>query len=265
MVYGDQKMAYLVCDQCDVYYEIHSDGAPMELGYCDCGNQLKYFESLEDYLKSKGKIKNKPPTRDEHLESIITAYESIIAKLILYCVTQLPFNVGVQKLLDVLKGSRSIFILDHNLHELSTYSILSNFNKDALELLINYLVHNGYLEVIENVKRPELTTLQITDNGDRFISTGESINPFLVEENIIKRIPPYDEVLYQELRGLRKMLAEENNIPLYQVCGNNILLKLARHQPTDPNSMSKIRGIGRVFMEKYSNYFLNQIIAYKQR
>lgn len=258
-------MAYLVCDQCDVYYEVHSKGAPEELGYCDCGNELKYYETLEDYLKSKGKIKTRQKEEDEFLTSLITEYESIVAKFILYCVYQLPINVGAQKVIDVLRGSRSSFILDHELNMLSTYSILSNFNRESLGAMIKFLIENDLLENVESAKNSDWTVLQITDKGVNFISNAETINPFLTEEMIAKRIPPYDEVLYKELRELRKNISEKNNIPLQNICGNNILLKLARHQPSNPNSMRKIRGIGRIFMENYGSYFLNHIISYKQK
>ena len=99
-------MFYLICDQCDVYYEINTNEITEELEYCDCGNKLKYFESLEEYLKGKGKIKNKPQKHEEILEQLLTVYESIIAKMILYSFKQLSINVGVQKLIDILRGSR---------------------------------------------------------------------------------------------------------------------------------------------------------------
>ena len=131
--------------------------------------------------------------------------------------------------------------------------------------MINYLISNNYIEIIENPKQPMWTTLKITDIGESFISSGESIKYSFVEENIRQRIPPYDHELYNQLREMRKILAEERKIPDYRVCGNNILLKLARYKPSKPDSMLKINGIGEKFMENYSRYFLNQIIKYKSR
>ena len=44
-------MPYLICDKCDVYYELQ-EGAPEDYEVCECGNKLKYYDSLDSYLKS---------------------------------------------------------------------------------------------------------------------------------------------------------------------------------------------------------------------
>lgn len=43
-------MSYLVCFECNQYYEVESleDAADMELSHCECGRELVYFENLED-------------------------------------------------------------------------------------------------------------------------------------------------------------------------------------------------------------------------
>ncbi|MEN6293796.1 MAG: hypothetical protein ABFD07_17490, partial [Methanobacterium sp.] len=57
-------MPYLVCESCDIYYEIPDKEEMSKLSNCDCGNPLKYYDSLEEYLYQKGKIK-KPPKQDK--------------------------------------------------------------------------------------------------------------------------------------------------------------------------------------------------------
>ena len=47
-------MPYLICDDCEIYYEIESDFNPDTLKACEkCGLQLKYYENFDDYYKSK--------------------------------------------------------------------------------------------------------------------------------------------------------------------------------------------------------------------
>ena len=43
-------MSYLVCYECNQYYEVESfeHAADMELTHCECGRELVYFENLED-------------------------------------------------------------------------------------------------------------------------------------------------------------------------------------------------------------------------
>ncbi|MBC7100931.1 MAG: NERD domain-containing protein, partial [Methanobacteriales archaeon] len=42
-------MPYLICDKCNVYYEIEDEEEIFE--FCECGNRLKYYESLEEYYE----------------------------------------------------------------------------------------------------------------------------------------------------------------------------------------------------------------------
>lgn len=143
-------MAFLVCSNCDIYYEIHAKKVPSEIGVCNCGQKLQFYQSLEDYLREKGKIRETPSIDYSLFNEFVTNYETSIAQMVLVSVGELPFSVGVHKLIEVLRGSRSTFILDNNLHQLITYSVFSNFKKDILEHMIHHLVDFGYLVVKHN-------------------------------------------------------------------------------------------------------------------
>jgi len=56
-------MSYLVCFECNQYYEVESleDAADMELTHCECGRELVYFENLEDSY-TQTDIVNEPVT-----------------------------------------------------------------------------------------------------------------------------------------------------------------------------------------------------------
>jgi hypothetical protein len=41
-------MSYLVCNKCDVYYEVETEEEVYELTHCECGEKLILFENLED-------------------------------------------------------------------------------------------------------------------------------------------------------------------------------------------------------------------------
>jgi hypothetical protein len=42
----DNPAGYLVCNQCDGYYELNDNETPEDFEACACGNSLEYFESL---------------------------------------------------------------------------------------------------------------------------------------------------------------------------------------------------------------------------
>lgn len=41
-------MPYLICNKCNTYYEIK--GNDNDLSACECGNPLKFYKSIEDYM-----------------------------------------------------------------------------------------------------------------------------------------------------------------------------------------------------------------------
>lgn len=43
-------MPYLICDKCNVYYEIERKREIEDFHTCECGNELQYFDTVEDYL-----------------------------------------------------------------------------------------------------------------------------------------------------------------------------------------------------------------------
>lgn len=47
-------MPYLICNGCEIYYEIESDFDPDALKTCEkCGSQLKYYENFDNYYKNE--------------------------------------------------------------------------------------------------------------------------------------------------------------------------------------------------------------------
>jgi hypothetical protein len=133
----------LVCEKCNTYYEIHSKGELMELGNCECGTKLQCFDSLEDYYNE---IETTSDDEDEFFSYLLNTYESAVAKIILYCVHELPFHLGVHKLISVLRGGKASVIIDYKLNELNSSSSLSHFSAKRLTRYIETLERRGLLE-----------------------------------------------------------------------------------------------------------------------
>ena len=81
------------------------------------------------------------------LTAIIKDYESAVARGILYCVKELPFSLGINKLVDVLRGAKSTFVIDYKLYELETFSMFPNFTKKQLSTVIENMIIKEILNV----------------------------------------------------------------------------------------------------------------------
>ena len=73
---------------------------------------------------------------------------------------------------------------------------------------------------------------------------------------------PYDEILFDQLRDLRKRIASEQGVPAYIVFGDNSLVQMARDKPMDEAGLLDITGVGQHKLDKYGNEFLDAIALY---
>nr|WP_319372376.1 RQC domain-containing protein [uncultured Methanobacterium sp.] len=89
---------------------------------------------------------SKVPSKVETIGRLIVSYESVTARIILYCIDELPFPVSENNLIRVLRGSKSRFVRDNNLSNLTSYRILVNFSKKRLKRFIRTLKKEGLLE-----------------------------------------------------------------------------------------------------------------------
>ncbi len=46
-------MPYLICNKCDIYYEVENKNELNDLDTCTCGNELIFYENIEDYLNKE--------------------------------------------------------------------------------------------------------------------------------------------------------------------------------------------------------------------
>jgi ATP-dependent DNA helicase RecQ len=73
---------------------------------------------------------------------------------------------------------------------------------------------------------------------------------------------PYDEQLFDELRRLRKQLADAEGKPPYIVFGDATLVQMARDKPLSEEELLGINGVGERKLEKYGRDFLDAIAGY---
>lgn len=249
-------MPYLICENCDIYYEIHTKNEMPDT--CECGNRLKYYDFLEEYLQKRGKIK-KPAKNEEEFSKLLNNYETAVSRIILYCVTEFPFSLGINKTIQVLRGSKSSFIIDYTLNKLESYSIFPNFTKKRLERYIRTLIHQGFLKINYVSQFHNMPTLSLTDRGSDFLKGNKNLEVTIYGKNTVDYMQGVDKNLYNALRNLRKEIAREIEMSAYIVCSNEPLLEMARQKPTDYDSLIKIRGIGKRFIENYGERFLTVI------
>jgi ATP-dependent DNA helicase RecQ len=72
----------------------------------------------------------------------------------------------------------------------------------------------------------------------------------------------YETALFQELKVLRRQLADAENVPAYIVLSDATLVELATYFPHNKEEFSKISGFGQLKLEKYSKQFCDVVVRY---
>jgi len=208
-------------------------------------------------------------TKNNLIDQLLTDYEQTIARLVLFCLTELPFPLGVKKTIDVLKGNKSTFAVNHGLNKLHTFSVIPGFTRDQVSDILDILINSGLIsvETIE-VNEEELPVLKITEKGIDYLHGKPETEFVLLDAIMDKDVPEIsedDQDLYYKLKLNRRQLAEENDIPAFMVCSDKVLRGLCIKKPMENAEMERIKGVGPKFMENYSKQFLYVIRQYVTR
>ena len=241
-------MPYLICKECDTCYNFKSK-EETKLEKCVCGGELEYSEKLENKSSEGQKEKT-------GCEELIRCHEAVIAKIILYSIANIKYDLSINKVIKLLRGAQDMFIIDQGLNELPTYSLLKGMETSYLQNIIYEMLQSGLLE--EFTKRKALL---ITDKGMEFLSSPRYLNTILFN-NQSRQISPEDKILFNGLRDLRKDISITRNVPAYIICGNDVLLNMAREKPLNKDSLLSIKGVGEKFLENYGEAFLDLIGEY---
>ena len=194
------------------------------------------------------------------------------ARMALSCVYRLwerdGFGYGIGYVIDVLRGSENEKILSRGHDALSTYGIGAELSRDHWQSLLRQLIHRGYL--VQDIAR--YSALRLTEAA-RPLLRGEETLVLAVPRT---RVPtkkqrvraaregraaelagmPVDEELYEELRRLRKRLADEQNVPAYVVFSDAALAEMAARRPSTYTELLEVNGVGKTKLERYGDAFL---------
>jgi ATP-dependent DNA helicase RecQ len=189
----------------------------------------------------------------------------VVAQKILSGVLRQGERFGADYTAGVLTGSREDRVLANQHHTLSTYGILSDESRSAVRDWIEQLVEQ---ECVERVG--DYAVLKVTDKGRRVLKGKEL--PLLLEPAKTKAAPKpparadswegVDPDLFEELRKLRRKLAQERSMPAYIVFSDAALRDMARKRPCTSSEFLGISGVGDKKLEQYGEVMLNLIRRY---
>jgi ATP-dependent DNA helicase RecQ len=191
------------------------------------------------------------------------------ARKALSCVYRVGQRFGIGHVIEVLRGAKTQRIYDLRHDQLSTYGIGQEKNQDHWSHLLRQLIHCGYLEQdIGNYSVLKLTEAArpLLRGETELTITKPRVKPGRKKRSERKIVGlEYDQELFNQLRVLRKQIADRDGVPPYVVFGDASLAEMAATLPTDQDAFLQINGVGKAKLQRYGHEFMEEIIGFMCR
>ena len=208
------------------------------------------------------------------------------AQKALSCVYRLGGRFGAGHVIDVLRGSQKPRILDLRHDRLSTYGVGADVSVDAWRSLLQQLVHLGYLYQ----EMGQYPVLKLTPAAMPVLRGEETLMLARPRVKVARPAEPRekgrrakgaagkgygaaaaakaaaigtagarstdDDALFEELRALRRQIADREGVPAYVIFHDATLREMAEVRPAGDDELLEISGVGEKKLEKYGAEFL---------
>ncbi|ESA38825.1 atp-dependent dna helicase [Leptolyngbya sp. Heron Island J] len=226
-----------------------------ESAICRRKIQLSYFgESFAGNCQNCDNCLNPVPLEDWTIE----------AQKFLSCVARCQERFGMNHIIDVLRGSRKKRLVELGHDQLSTYGIGQDHSVDEWRQLCRSLLHqellaettDGYSVLKLNAGSWQVLKKQIPVNIHIF-KRAEA--PKATKASNEVQLNADEILLLEQLRRLRKRLADEQSVPPYVVFADASLRQMAQQRPITTTAFAAISGVGKRKLEQYGQIFTNEI------
>ncbi len=186
---------------------------------------------------------------------------TVEAQKLLSAVTRTGERYGADYLIDFLRGSHSAKIIPAH-KDIKTYGIGKDLKKEEWQVIVKQMLQQRLVDV-ENTAYPSLKL----NETSRRILRGE------LEVTLVMKKPKEETIstgtaqqhhpdLLQELKEVRREIAEQENVPAYIIVGDNTLLDMATYLPLSFDGLRRISGFGDYKVSKYGPAFIKVLQQY---
>lgn len=186
---------------------------------------------------------------------------SVEAQQFLSCVARLAQRgqrYGSGHVIDILRGAHTDKITRNQHDTLSTFGIGRALSVPQWRELARALLHQGLLEETTDgypVLRLSADSRAVL-KGERRVLINETRSEAGGETRSSREVlSGGDAALFEELRRLRKRLADAQNVPPYVIFGDSSLRQMSRERPGDLTAFAAISGVGDHKLERYGAEF----------
>jgi ATP-dependent DNA helicase RecQ len=224
------------------------------VGYCHTENCLQswiveYFNEVSP--GNCGRCSNCTDTR----QAVDVTKE---AQIVLSCIIRMGQRFGKSAVAKVLTGSKSKTITQFNFHTLTTYGMLQPKSVKEVTEFIDYLIT---VEII-GIENGQFPTIYVTSKGKAVLTGQQTVSR---KEEIQAKMISKADPLFEELRSLRKSIAEKEKVPPFVIFSDTSLQDMCVRLPKKNGEFLNVKGVGEHKLEKYGLEFIQAIRAFCEK
>lgn len=207
-----------------------------------------------------------------------------VAQAISRCVHDVGQRVGAGKIVKILRGSRAQDLAWLNPERMPTFGMLKDVNEARVRDVLSQMATDGYLSIAEGrmpivmfgaraaetaapdfhyeIKRVERKSAAagsgrsggVADTADSANVPGDALGSYIPDDD--------EESLFQELRELRRTIAQEIGKPPYIVFSDKTLRDMARIKPVTNAQFLAVNGVGQHKLDLYGQRFMQTVASF---
>ncbi len=191
---------------------------------------------------------------------------TLLAQKALSALARTNEKVGVNILIDILRGSHRKEIIDNGYNTIKTFGAGKEYSFHDWQKYILQMLNLGLLEIAYdenfNLKISQFGKEVLFENKKIALVHSDELEKFEAKKKrdlSIDDTKDLDADLFDYLRGIRRGLAEKENVPAYVIFSDATLQDLSRNKPVQLSDLLKIGGMGEFKIKKYGNTFIKEI------
>ncbi|MDR1524689.1 MAG: DNA helicase RecQ [Tannerella sp.] len=203
---------------------------------------------------------------------------SILIQKALSAILRTEERAGMRMLIDILRGSARMELLQLNYHQLKTYGAGRDLSYPVWKEYIYQMLQLGFIEIdyLNNqvLKATPLGRKVLFGEAKAMLTLYKEPEEVFASKNVKKDRKTSapspagisrtdsgapDAALMTALRQLRKQLAQQEKMPAYIIFSDASLQDMVFKKPVTLETFSEVKGVGDTKLEKYGNMFVSLI------
>jgi ATP-dependent DNA helicase RecQ len=188
---------------------------------------------------------------------------SIIAQKALSAIARTGEKINMTTLIQILRGSHNMFIRENGYDQIKTFGVGHDIKYNEWAEYIFQLLNSGFVDIAYDegyaLKLNDLSRKILKAEMDVLLTQPVEFEKKLETVAVLPKKQVVADGLFERLRILRRILADENNVPAYVVFSDRTILEMADARPRDEIEMLNVSGVGEHKMKLYGKIFLEEI------